>query len=61
MKSHAIYTAAMTIALATCLPQHASALDKSPVLSGEENSGWVRSQGQGDGLENEYLRRRQRC
>jgi glc operon protein GlcG len=33
MKSHAIYTAAMTIALATCLAQHASALDKSPVLS----------------------------
>ncbi len=33
MKPHAIHVAAMTIALATCLAQHASALDKSPVLS----------------------------
>ena len=33
MKPHAIYVAAMTIAFATCVAQHASALDKSPVLS----------------------------
>jgi glc operon protein GlcG len=33
MKPNVILTAAMTIALATCLAQHASALDKTPVLS----------------------------
>ena len=33
MKAYAIYTAATTIALATCLAPQASALDKAPVLS----------------------------
>jgi hypothetical protein len=33
MKAYAIYTAAITIALATCLAPQASALDKAPVLS----------------------------
>ena len=60
MKSHAIYTAAMTIALATCLAQHASALDKSPVLSLDlaKKIAAGCEAGQGDGLENETFRRR---
>ena len=33
MKPHVIFTVAITIALATCLAQHASALDKMPALS----------------------------